>query len=207
MPQWQFLTCNYTGTWWEGNNGSFLACCCFLFSSRGPLFQPVIDWRWKHGGWFTSEFVSLCPKVECLCAVPVWSPVLLPVRRVCERSRSPRRQTEALAESPLLLWVRTSTCIPHSWSLTLRLYLNNSNLDFMFVLLQIGSFPRIFEFHLYDLVWKCHRLCHRSPVWPCIFRQKVRCLSLKIAILELFDVTVFEENYKIKIILSQCLTD
>lgn len=38
-----------------------------------------------------------------------------------------------------------------------------------------GSHP--LEVLLYDLAWKRHCLCHRSSVWPCFFRQKVRWLS------------------------------
>lgn len=41
---------------------------------------------------------------------------------------------------------------------------------------QDGSVPRFPEFLLYNIVWKCHRLCYRSSVWPCVFRQKVRFL-------------------------------
>lgn len=45
-------------------------------------------------------------KVDCLRALPVRGPLLLSVHRVCQRGGSPRRQTQALAESLLLLRVR-----------------------------------------------------------------------------------------------------
>lgn len=44
---------------------------------------------------------------------------------------------------------------------------------------QDGDISRSSAFLFYDLVWKRHRLRHRSPVRTRVFRQKVRCLLLR----------------------------
>lgn len=46
-----------------------------------------------------------------------------------------------------------------------------------FLNVQDGCGSHTLEVLLHNLVWKCHRLCHRSSVWPCFFRKKVRWLS------------------------------
>lgn len=145
--------------------------------------------------------LSSCLKVERLRAVPVWSPVLLPVHRVCQCDRSPSRQIQTVAESLLLLWVRSATlhslchCRPWTPHRDSRCTVYSGNVFFLpqhvremtswlvvFVYrchFQDGDISRSSAFLFYDLVWKRHRLRHRSPVRTRVFRQKVRCLLLR----------------------------